>query len=280
MLLGIIGHPLSHSLSPILHNAMFSRLEIPAAYFAWPMLEERLESFIRAMRTLPIHGASVTIPHKEAVMDHIDAVSELAARVGAVNTLLWREGRLYGENTDVFGFVAPLEQLDFIPQSALVLGAGGAARAVVVGLQRVGVQSILISNRNPKKAQTLADIFGCRTVAWEDRADCAPGLVVNTTPLGTTGKYRELSPWPATAFPKGCVAYDLVYNPQVTTFLRDAQAAGCRTIGGLEMFLHQAARQFEHWTGRTMPVKPAREIVMAALNRQQTVSRDPIMEED
>jgi shikimate dehydrogenase len=266
LLLGIIGHPLGHSLSPVLHNAMLAKLNIPAAYYAWPMLKERLECFIRSMRTLPIHGASVTIPHKEAVMDHIDTVSELAARTGAVNTLLWRDGRLYGENTDVHGFVAPLESLDFFPRNGLVLGAGGAAKAAVVGMQRLGVKEIFITARSLPKAEKMAEALGCGVIPWEDRAMDPPVLLVNTTPLGMSGKFEKLSAWPDKKYSKGCIAYDLVYNPQETVFLRNAREAGCRIVGGLDMFLHQAARQFSLWTGQRMPLRDARQLVLDALN--------------
>lgn len=267
MLLGIIGHPLHHSLSPLLHNTMLAEQGIQAAYHTWPMLEDRLEDFVNAMRTLPIHGVSVTIPHKEAIMDLIDNVSELAAEVGAVNTVLWRNGRLYGANTDVFGFMAPLENLQAVPSSALVMGAGGASRAAIVGLKQLQVKDILISARNLAKSQALAQEMGCTAVPWEERASQNTAILINTTPLGTTGKLQDLSPWPEKTFPRRCIAYDLVYNPQETTFLRQAREAGCHTISGLEMLLHQGVRQFYLWTGKNMSVRGGRKLLTEALQQ-------------
>ena len=262
---GIIGHPLGHTMSPTLHNWGFGALSINAEYAPYPLEPKDLPAFMDRVRTEPILGLSVTIPHKRAVMEYLDRISERAARVGAVNTLYWDGGSLCGENTDVIGLTAPLKKLSRLPESALVLGAGGAARAAVAGLQELSVPEILVANRTRSKADGLARDFSVRAVDWEERMDAAPGLVCNTTPLGMSGAMQDLSPWDADRFPEGCVAYDIVYNPLQTRFLREAEAAGCTVISGLEMFLHQGLAQFRLWTGKEMDEAGARRLLLKAL---------------
>jgi len=264
-LLGIIGDPLGHSMSPMLHNSMCSRLGIPAAYFAWPTPPERLQDFMRAFRTLPIHGCSVTIPHKEAVMPLCDRLSDRAKAVGAVNTLYWQNDVLCGDNTDVEGFVAPLREMADTFESALVLGAGGAARAAVYGLSQLGVANIGVANRNAVRSEALCADLGGSPVPWDNRLEWGSGLVVNTTPLGMAGKNESQTPWDASCHGKGMIAYDMVYNPVQTRFLAEAKAAGCPVVSGLEMFVHQAAAQLRIWTEAEMDIPYARELCLAAL---------------
>lgn len=265
-LYGIIGHPLGHTMSPPLHNWAFARLGIPGEYRAFPTPPEELADFMRRMRETPIAGASVTIPHKIAVLPFLDGVSDRVRAVGAANTLYWAEGRLLGENTDVAGFTAPLKALPAIPGSALVLGAGGAARAVLAGLAELGVADTAVTARDPAKSSALAAEFGVRALPWEERAAARAGLVVNATPLGMLGERQHVSPLPEDADPDpDQIAYDLVYNPVRTRFLARAEAAGCRTIDGLEMFLHQAAEQFRLWTGAVFDMAEARTLVLNLL---------------
>ena len=263
---GIIGHPLAHSLSPLLHNLGFRRLGLDAVYEAWPVAPEELRRQMRQVRCEPIFGMSVTIPHKRAVMDHLDRVSERAQAVGAVNTVHWDDGMLCGDNTDVLGVVAPLRDLNPMPQTALVLGAGGAARAAVVGFREVGVPRVVVAHRTPDKAQALAEEFSVEAVDWDARTDCGADLVCNATPLGMDGALRDRSPWPADGFSGTGTAYDLVYNPLVTRFLREAETAGWRTISGLDMFLAQGLAQFRIWTGEDMDADAARQALAAALS--------------
>lgn len=262
---GVLGHPVAHSLSPALHNWAFHELGIPAAYIAFDKSSEELPDFLAAVRSLPLAGLSVTIPHKVAVMAALDGVSDLARRVGAVNTLYWDGNRLLGENTDIAGFLEPLQAFGRVPGSALVLGAGGAARAVLAGLLDLGVPRVALSNRTPDKAEALAAEFGVQLVPWDDRRNADAELVVNTTPLGMAGERQELSPWADICMSPTQTAYDLVYNPQTTKFLADAEGMGCRTIDGLTMFVAQARAQFRLWTGQDFPALPARRLLRQLL---------------
>ncbi|SDB16785.1 shikimate dehydrogenase [Desulfonatronum thiosulfatophilum] len=262
---GIIGHPLGHTLSPLLHNWGFRKYGLQAAYFRWPLLPENLPEFLAAVRTLPIFGVSVTIPHKRAVMPYLDDYSQDARHVGAVNTLYWKEGRLWGENTDVLGFLKPLETHLALIQSALILGVGGAARAALQGLKQAGVQQIAITGRKPEAAEQLAQEFGVNRLDWTGRADWRGDLLVNATPLGMMGQLVEQSPWPGEMTDIRHV-YDLVYNPRKTAFLRQGETSGAHTIEGMDMFTAQAIAQFQLWTGLTPDSVDFRNIVMSALH--------------
>ncbi|GFK92906.1 Shikimate dehydrogenase (NADP(+)) [Fundidesulfovibrio magnetotacticus] len=263
-LFGIIGHPLGQTLSPLLHNWGYERLGLPFAFMAFPTPPERLGALMRAARALPLSGLSVTIPHKQAVMEHLERFTLLATRTGAVNTVYWEDGRLVGHNTDVEGFMAPLEgRKDLGP--VLVLGAGGAARAVLAGLAELGAGPVTVCNRDGRRAESLASQFGAQAEDWEARARVQARLVVNTTPLGMAGKAVGLSPMPAGYWSAGQVAYDLVYNPAETAFLREARAGGAQTVDGLAMFAGQAVAQFRLWTGRELPLDEVRAVLAGAL---------------
>ncbi len=269
-LFGIIGHPLGHTLSPALHNWGFAQFQLPAVYMAFPLPPERLADFLTAFRTLPMQGASVTIPHKEAVMPLLDEVAPRARTVGAVNTLYWKGERLIGENTDVAGFLAPLRAVRAPLRRVLVLGAGGAARAVLAGLtecaDELGVEQVLLTNRSPERACALAAPFGTQVVPWEARTQTGANVLVNCTPLGMAGDNEAQTPWPAASFgPQGGLAYDLVYNPLRTRFLREAQAAGWQTLDGLHMFVAQGVAQFRLWTGCELAADAARERMLGVL---------------
>lgn len=262
---GIIGWPLGHTMSPTLHTWGFEQTGVAGEYKPYPLEPADLAAFMEWVRTEDIRGLSVTIPHKQTVMPLLDTVTDRAKAVGAVNTVYWDGEILSGENTDVIGVIAPLRKLE-LPASAMVLGAGGAARAAVAGLKELGVADITISNRTKAKAEELAADFGIKAIAWEHRMDEAPGLICNTTPLGMSGDLEALSPWDSDRFPKGCIVYDIVYNPLQTRFLREAEAAGCAIISGLEMFLHQGLAQFKLWTGLDMDEDGARALLLRALD--------------
>ncbi len=260
-LFDIIGYPLGHTMSPPLHNTMLEQQGLDGVFMAWPTTPESLGDFIAALRLLPISGLSVTLPHKEEVMKHLDHITDRAKVVGAVNTLFWRESEVVGDNTDLVGFVRPLREKGFTPQKALVLGAGGAARAVLAGLQEVGAGSIVLTNRSEDRARALGKEFRVDVVVWEDRTRVEADLIVNSTPLGMAGELVDSSPWPRESFSQGQVVYDLVYNPITTRFLAEAEQEGCITISGVAMFTGQAAEQFRLWTGQDMDLALADKLV-------------------
>lgn len=272
-LYGIIGYPLGHSQSPRVHNSAFRAAHLPKVYMAWPTPPEALPALVDAVRTLPIAGLSVTIPHKESIIPLLDAITPAAKEVGAVNTLFWRDGALCGHNTDMEGFMAPLRALGTqAGNTALVLGAGGAARAVLAGLQALGYTKIVLSNRHLPKAMALAHTFQVELVPWEERCSIAADIIVNATPLGMRGDREDQSPYPAEAFRalaknrktgRG-LAYDLVYNPLHTRFLTEAQASGWDIQDGLAMFVAQANEQFRLWTGQALDTQAIRDMLLGS----------------
>lgn len=259
-LYGIIGYPLGHSLSPLLFTSLFAEIHRPAVYFKWETPPEKVADVINAVRTLHICGLSVTIPHKEVVIPYLDELSERAEFAGAVNTIYWKEDRLCGDNMDIAGFLAPLEKKN--PKRALVLGCGGAARAVLAGLRERNIPTLL-TGRSAEKAEKLATEFDATVLSWNDRSDAGKqvDLLINATPLGMQGKFEKDTPFPFfdtianTAKSVQKLAYDLVYRPNPTRFLREASAAGWETQGGLDMFAAQAKKQFFLWTGQEIPEK-------------------------
>ncbi len=269
---GIIGRPLDHSLSPLLHTTGFAALGMPAVLVPWPLPAEELPLFFEAFRLLDFGGAGVTVPHKRAVIPFLDDLTGRARTANAVNTLFWRgDGRLAGDNTDVAGFQAPWRDGGPPPapsDRALILGAGGAARAAVIGCRELGLADLTVTARRPEAAEGLARDFGLRAAPWAERADIPADLVVNATPVGLAGRLESETPFPAEGFAgRRGLAYDLIYTPAATRFLREARAAGWRTVNGLPMFLGQAEIQFRLWTGRALP-EAAREAVRKALNRK------------
>lgn len=263
LLLGIIGHPLSHTLSPVLHNWACREQSVQASYHAWDTSPDKLPAFMTALRTLPIHGLSVTIPHKEAVMPMLDKMTENARDIGAVNTIFWQDEQLWGDNTDVIGFMAPLQERAVSPGRALVLGAGGAARAAVCGLSRAGWK-VVLSSRTETRADRLSHAFQADYVPWANRYDQHPDLLVNTTPLGMSGPFQAMSPWKETL--RGIsLVYDLVYAPKHTPLLIQAKQEGLDVVYGLPMFIHQGLAQFERWTGRRFNLQEAQTLLERTL---------------
>jgi shikimate dehydrogenase len=246
---------------------------VNAVYVATPVRPERIEDAVAGLRALQFLGANVTVPHKEAVRPLLDDVSERAAAVGAVNTIVREGDTLRGDNTDVAGFLAPLvermeEALERAPM--VVFGAGGAARAVVYGLlDRYRPARLTLVARRPEQAEALAaDLDGvdpadALRVATFDDAGLAvrdSRLLVNATPLGMAPDYADQTPWPDVGdFHDEQVAYDLVYTPEETRFLREAAAQGATTIGGLDMLVGQAAAAYRQWTGGDMPTDTVRD---------------------
>ncbi len=264
----IIGYPVGHSRSPLIHNFWLREYDLPGRYAFAETAPEDLQAFVGALRDNGFTGGNVTIPHKEAAFRLAGRLTATAAALNAVNTLWFDGDVLWGDNTDVEGFLANLDAgapgWDGETRVATVLGAGGAARAIVYGLLRRGVSRVVIVNRTVERAQAIADHFapefGHERVAaagWADLSAHLPtsGLVVNTTSLGMHGQPPlsiDLGALPATA-----VVTDAVYVPLVTPILHAAAARGLRTVGGLGMLLHQAVPGFERWFGRRPVVTDA-----------------------
>lgn len=268
---GVLGWPVAHSLSPRLHGCWLQRYRIDGAYVPLPVRPDDLEAALRALVVLGFAGANVTVPHKEATVAVVDTLTPAARRIGAVNTLIvGADGALTGDNTDAFGFLENLKAAGIGPVAglgpAVVLGAGGAARAVVAGLVDAGVGAIRLVNRSIGRAEALAAAIGgpIRVLAWADREAALPGagLVVNTTTLGMTASPPlDLA---VDALPAEAVVTDLVYAPLLTPLLAAASARGLRTVDGLGMLLHQARPGFRAWFGRDPRVTPAlRRFVLA-----------------
>lgn len=253
---GIIGHPLGHTMSPVLHNWGFAVHGTKACYKAWPTAPDELVAFMNRFRREHISGLSITIPHKQAVIPLVDRLTNRAKEAGAVNTLWWDKDTLVGDNTDVEGIAGPIQKRRLAPHSALVLGAGGAARAAVTALRRLKVPSVVIANRTRAKAELIAKDFKIAILDWADRRDFKPDLLVNSTPLGMQGKLETRSPLEG-ELPPGCTVFDLVYNPLETRLLEMARKGGCGVISGIEMFLHQGMEQFRLWTGKELDADKA-----------------------
>jgi 3-dehydroquinate dehydratase/shikimate dehydrogenase len=257
-ILGVIGHPVGHSRSPAMHNAALAALGRDAVYLPLEVddVKEFIRDFVRpATRQLDWRwrGLSVTIPHKRAVMPHLDFIEPAAARIGAVNTIVLEGDELHGYNTDVIGAMQPLDELMTVRAARVaVFGAGGAARAVVYGLRERGAR-VTIYARDLAKAQRLAEEFHARAALLED-FDGQADVIINCTPVGLRGHSEGSSPVKPEQLRGVKLVYDLIYNPAETALLKDARAAGCQTLGGLAMLVAQAAEQFRLWTGQATPV--------------------------
>jgi shikimate dehydrogenase len=255
---GVIGFPVGHSLSPRLHNAAFSHLGIDWVSVGFPVAPGLSAVALAGATALGIRGLSVTMPHKEDVAGAVDDLSDTAARLGAVNCVVGTEGRWRGENTDGAGFVAALARGGrFEPRGrrCLVVGAGGAGRAVVAALGGAGAAEVVVVNRTEQRAEAAALLAGpAGRVGGADEASTCD-LVVNATPLGM-GDVDGPADWPVDPgmLGPGQVVVDLVYHPPVTPWLEAAAERGATTANGLGMLVHQAALQIEHWTGHPAPV--------------------------
>ncbi len=243
----IIGSPVEHSLSPAMHNAGFSAEGIGAVYVAFRV--EDLPAAMAGVRALGLAGLSVTVPHKVAVMAHLDRLDETARQVGAVNTVVREGADLVGYNTDVAGALGALEpHTTFAERHFLIIGAGGAARAIGFGLWQRGAR-LTIANRTPERGRALAEDLGCSFVALSEVERVRPDCIIQATSVGMAPG-PDRSPVPPRIFRPGMVAMDIVYKPRQTRFLREAAERGCQCIGGLDMLLGQAVEQFRLWTGR------------------------------
>jgi shikimate dehydrogenase len=271
----LLGHPVAHSHSPALHNAAFAALGIDAHYEARDVMTADIASAVTALRQADCYGANVTAPHKQVVVPFMDALSDEVVALGVLNTIVNENGRLLGANTDARGFGRWMREVGIEARdaTALVLGAGGAARAVVWALADGGAERILVVNRTPARA---TDLVAALQPHVEQRLEAGSlddagrpsqtpwDIVVNATSLGHHGEAPTVHP---SCYSPDSVAIELAYNPPVTGFMTEARAAGARAENGLGMLLHQAALALEHWTGQSAPL----DVLEAALRSRVAV---------
>jgi shikimate dehydrogenase len=272
--LGIIGNPIAHSLSPPMQNAALRALGINAVYVPFAVQSGQVETAIAGLYALGVQGFNITIPHKQAVMPHLASVTDLATAVGAVNTA-WRTPTGWaGTNTDVLGFITPLQGFvqDWSRCRVVVLGNGGAARAVVAGCTQLGCGELWVVGRNPEHLQTFAASWqssplapALHTATWDALDFLLPEttLLVNTTPLGMPphADASPLSPAQMAQLPEAAIAYDLIYTPSPTQFLKIAAQRGLHTLDGLEMLVQQGAAALEIWTQQRPPIATMRQVL-------------------
>ncbi|MCF8069722.1 MAG: shikimate dehydrogenase [Desulfobacterales bacterium] len=262
-LYAVIGDPIFHSLSPVMHNRAFNHIGYNGVYVAFHVKD--VAAAITGMRALDIKGFSVTIPHKRAIMEFVDELDEMAEKIGAVNTVVNEAGKLIGYNSDCLGAVKALKEITEIESKKIViLGAGGAARAIGFGMAGEG-GLVTIVNRTVQKGERLARDIGAGFCPMDqvEQLDCH--ILINTTSVGMTPNIDQM-PVPENMFKQAMTVMDIVYNPLKTLFLKTAHENGCTAIDGVAMFVYQGAFQFEQWTGRKAPVDVMREVVINALS--------------
>jgi len=269
-LYGVIGNPVQHSLSPIIHNGAFKRLGWNAVYLAFEV--KNVEEALRGIRGLGVRGVSVTIPFKTEVVPLLDKIEGLAKKIGAVNTIVNRRGRLIGYNTDCDGAIEALEEkMDLRGKRVVLLGAGGAARGIGFGLRERGYPLTVVT-RSKERGQALSKDLGCdylpvsslvRMKAGEFEAD----VIINATSLGMYPRDGE-TPIPKELLKERMMVMDIVYQPLQTKLLREAKEKGCVTVDGLEMLIRQGMAQFEIWTGRRLEIEQVKKDLRRALKRE------------
>ncbi|MDJ0762685.1 MAG: shikimate dehydrogenase [Myxococcota bacterium] len=281
-LVGLIGWPVAHSLSPAMHNAAFDARGMNWVYLPLavrPGNEYSIGQAIQGLRALNFVGANVTVPHKEAVHSHLDALSKRANEIGAVNTISIRNNLIEGDNTDADGFLADLAEnrIDAAGQQALIFGAGGSARAIAVALAKAGASRVTIAGRNEARVASLVSalapgIANTEVVSVATATDLSAALgkaylIVNCTPAGMSGQWEQSLPAEAATlrFGPGQVVYDLVYNPRKTRLINLATEQGAIGVDGLGMLVHQGALSFRIWTGTTPPIQVMRDAALDCL---------------
>lgn len=265
---GILGYPVGHSLSPVMHNAAFEKNQMDYVYIPLPTAPQDLGAAVNALKVWNFRGANVTIPHKVSVIEYLDEITEDARMIGAVNTITIRSGRAIGSNTDGIGFIASLRKAGADPKGgkAVLLGAGGAARAVVWGLLQNGIEKITIIVRNTEKGIAFAERFAAygniKVYAFGDgeakEALRTCTLLVNTTPLGMAPNLDAMPDVDWHDVADAAVVYDLIYTPLMTRFLTEAKEHGHHVINGKDMLIEQGAESFVQWTG-IEPHRPSME---------------------
>ena len=280
---GVIGHPVAHSLSPLMHNTAYSLLGLECSYEAFDVAPESLPVALKDFATRSFCGLNVTIPHKESVSKQMHELSDEARATGAVNTILFESGRLCGDNSDVYGVGATLEpfRTSFDAEKVLVLGAGGTTRAIIYALlTRFNPSEIVIANRNHARADGLVRHF--QPYAKDITLKASPAdqtalsrlatdarLIINSTSMGMSPAIDASPVGDWVNFDSRQIVFDLIYTPFETKLLALAGRSGARTINGLEMFLQQGARSFELWLGKKMPVEQIRPVIENELKNRQ-----------
>jgi shikimate dehydrogenase len=273
----LAGYPLDHSMSPVMHNAAFTAMDLEQEfrYEVRPMLEEELLQLVESIRVGTVSGANITIPYKTKVMKHLSEVSEVGLAVGSVNTLYSDRMRVLGHNTDVKGFNESLKEHNISVRysRATILGSGGAAKAVAFALAEAGIGRLNILNRTPSKAEKLAEMLrSSRTLeihvgpTHESKNIIEDSdLLINCTPIGMYGHSINETPLETNVIPGELVVIDLVYNPLRTRLLKDAEKSGCKIVDGTSMLVHQGAAALEIWTGKRAPVEVMRRALLQTL---------------
>ncbi len=277
-IVGLVGYPLSHSTSPAMHNAAFKSLGLDFEYRLFEVAPDKLKDFVASIRTQEIAGLNVTVPHKERIMAFLEELSEEARFIGAVNTILNKGYKLKGFNTDGEGFLASLQvegKFDPRGKRAVILGAGGAAKAVTIMLCKAGVKSLVITDFLPDKVGALLSHLRLKCKAeisaypvgsvQLEMAISNADLLINATPTGMYPKTEESPLKPDIKFSPRALVYDLIYNPLETKLLKAAKEQGCQTMNGLEMLVRQGALSFKIWTGKEPSLDIMRQAVLEAL---------------
>ncbi len=266
-IVGVIGHPIKHSLSPFMHNRAFELANLNYIYISFDVISTNLKNSLKGMKALGIRGFNVTLPFKENIIEHLDEISEEASVIGAVNTIVNENGKLFGYNTDTNGVYETLSPLkDKITENEItILGSGGAARSVIFTLiRKFKPGKINIVNRTIQRAETLADYFKSKMnyenfetfeLVPPDLIDVfnSSQMIINTTSSGLYPKVEDSPLELAEAFNENQIVFDIIYTPLKTKFLKIAESKGAKTINGLKMFVEQGARSYELWTEETMP---------------------------
>lgn len=260
---GVFGDPVGHSLSPVMHNSALARSGLDGYYLAFRVKD--IAAAVSGIRGLGIRGASITIPHKIRIVDYLDQIDPLAAKIGAVNTVVNNQGTLHGYNSDCFGAVQALsEKTSIKDQDAAIVGAGGGARAAGFGIKQEGAR-LTILNRSREKGEKLASDLNCAFQPLEEVDRLPYNIIINATSVGMAPR-ANICPLNPNLLEKDMVVMDMVYNPLQTRFLAEADRIGCTTVDGAAMFVHQGAVQFELWTGATAPVDVMRRVVLEELS--------------
>lgn len=264
----IIGDPIDHSLSPAIHNAAFTTLGLNCSYIAFRVQEDQLKNSMESLRAINIGGFNVTMPHKVMVLNYVDRRDEIVKMVGAANTVNNDHGKFYAYNTDVIGFIEPLHQrkVDFNGYEVLILGSGGAARAVAIALtQEKGISKINIFNRNIDRSTNLANVINklgtrAHTISQNDLQNIAfrSNLIINTTPLGMNNEQSLIK---TSSLSKESIVYEIVYKPIETKLIENAKTAGAQVIYGYEMLLEQAIASFKIWFRINPPIESMKKVL-------------------